>query len=356
MFKVKPKANESLNELDSKATIQNLIAEPLELLKVKVLEMLRANTDPKWQVELTKLKTILTQAEDMANTIHKKLGNIPLPMGMYESKLDESDFIPNANYLTPDKAKIDSWSKQKAMQWLDNMYDKLYDYQQRNQTSSMDSTNQAIQAVQQYLIQKGILKEAASQEAYALHRLTDIGQDAAQNFIEANPNVNLKKLMSDLVNDKAYRYIVRDIVKGTADKVYVKQFAKKYGELAESTGTSKSVTELVESIVTQTILEMYQPVDFDPSIHKTLEVGAVDYELDPTGEIIYAYMPFKEETENAVTVPFKKEYIESYADVEINSQDDLDSMDQSAIDKFVKNIFKRSDKDQILKKVIAINK
>jgi hypothetical protein len=82
----------------------------------------------------------------------------------------------------------------------------------------------------------------------------------------------------------------------------------------------------------------------------------VDYELDPTGKILYAYMPFKEEEENAVTVPFKKEYIESYADIEINSQEDLDAMDQEPIDKFVKNAFKRADSAQILNKVLAINK
>lgn len=133
----------------------------------------------------------------------------------------------------------------------------------------------------------------------------------------------------------------------------------KFDEVSESklgTPTSKSVTKLIESIVHQTILEMYQPVDYDPNIHKTLEVGAVDYELDPTGKILYAYMPFKEEEENAVTVPFKKEYIESYADIEINSQEDLDAMDQEPIDKFVKNAFKRADSAQILNKVLAINK
>ena len=414
------------------------------------------------------------------------------------------------------------------------------------------------------------ISEAATQEAYLLHRMTDCGQDAAQDFIEANPNVDIKKLLRDLVSNKAYRYTVRDIVKGTADKVYIKQFTRKYGKLTEATivgpyknilqqlhvattqdtfddvlalarkttmftksevlddlkkyrasvgqadlgtelypqamadqdalkaaapqpkqmsssdlqklkaltkqrqqimfdmeqeaepeggpiadkygrelekldkaiaklkgiaearqvhpvvmqsmqrnaksktvkldsfsGTDSEkiidflnsekisfkkigpiftitldrntpkasvilsqlrriakfdevnearnpVTELVESIVHQTILEMYQPVEFDPNIHKTLEVGAVDYELDPTGKILYAYMPFKEESENAVTVPFKKEYIESFADVEINSQEDLDTMDQSRLDMFVKNVFKRADKDQILKKVLAI--
>lgn len=79
------------------------------------------------------------------------------------------------------------------------------------------------------------LQEASvSDEAYALHRMTDCGQDAAQTFIDSNPNVDIKKLLRDLIADKAYRYIVRDVVKGDVDPIYKKQFAKKYGTLAEN--------------------------------------------------------------------------------------------------------------------------
>lgn len=119
---------------------------------------------------------------------------------------------------------------------------------------------------------------------------------------------------------------------------------------------NKSVTELIETIVRQTILEMNQAVKYDPSIHKTIETGAIDYELDASGNIVYAMVPFKEESQSAVSVPFKIEYIESLLDEKLGSQTDLDSADQERISKFVNNVFTRSDSNQILKKVLVLNK
>jgi hypothetical protein len=61
-----------------------------------------------------------------------------------------------------------------------------------------------------------ILKEAASQEAYIIHRITGAGQDAAQNFIDDN-KLNGKKL-ADYVkrhSNSKEKYDLRDIIAGT---------------------------------------------------------------------------------------------------------------------------------------------
>jgi hypothetical protein len=64
---------------------------------------------------------------------------------------------------------------------------------------------------------------------------------------------------------------------------------------------------------------------YDSTKHKTLLTGAIDYELD--GDNIVAYLPFEEEPEQAVKITFPKSKLESYLDVEIDSDEDLQDLD-----------------------------
>jgi uncharacterized protein YqeY len=78
---------------------------------------------------------------------------------MNEAMLNEATIL-GANYLTPLKKEIDSWKKEDAYAWLNQMYDQMYDHQQRNRDLDLRSTDQAIQAVTKYLEKTGLLKEA----------------------------------------------------------------------------------------------------------------------------------------------------------------------------------------------------
>lgn len=77
----------------------------------------------------------------------------------FESFLNEATIL-GANYMTPTKKEIDSWKKEDAYAWLNQMYDRMYDHQQRNRDLDLRSTDQAIQAVTKYLEKTGLLKEA----------------------------------------------------------------------------------------------------------------------------------------------------------------------------------------------------
>lgn len=95
--------------------------------------------------------------------------------------------------------------------------------------------------------------------------------------------------------------------------------------------TSKSVTELIESIVSQTILEAYEPVMYDPNIHKTLDSGAMDFEFNAANpNTIQVFAPFKEEPNVMVHMKISKKYFDDLLDNGyIESQEDLDSMEMN---------------------------
>ena len=95
--------------------------------------------------------------------------------------------------------------------------------------------------------------------------------------------------------------------------------------------TSKSVTELIESIVSQTILEAYEPVIYDPNIHKTLDSGAMDFEFNKSEpNTIQVFAPFKEEPNVMVHMKINKKYFDDLLDDGyIESQEDLDSMEMN---------------------------
>ena len=95
--------------------------------------------------------------------------------------------------------------------------------------------------------------------------------------------------------------------------------------------TSKSVTELIESIVSQTILEAYEPVMYDPNIHKTLDSGAMDFEFNKSEpNTIQVFAPFKEEPNVMVHMKINKKYFDDLLDDGyIESQEDLDSMEMN---------------------------
>jgi hypothetical protein len=95
--------------------------------------------------------------------------------------------------------------------------------------------------------------------------------------------------------------------------------------------TSKSVTELIESIVSQTILEAYEPVMYDPNIHKTLDSGAMDFEFNAANpKTIQVFAPFKEEPNVMVHMKINKKYFDDLLDDGyIESQEDLDSMEMN---------------------------
>ena len=118
----------------------------------------------------------------------------------------------------------------------------------------------------------------------------------------------------------------------------------------------KLLTKLIRDAVEQAMTETADAndyVDYNPTMHKRLETGAADFELDPTGTIVYAYMPFEEEANVHVRVPFKKEFIEGFTEETIDNQADLDNLSYD-IGKYVKSVMTRPDKDQILKKVLKL--
>ena len=93
--------------------------------------------------------------------------------------------------------------------------------------------------------------------------------------------------------------------------------------------SSKSVTELIESVVRQTIIEAYEPVMFDPMLHKTLDSGAMDYEYDVSNpNTINVFAPFKEEPNVMVHMKISKKYFDDLLDDGyIESQEDLDAIE-----------------------------
>jgi len=267
------------------------------------------------------------------------------------------------------------------------------------------------------------IQEAASQEAYAIHRMTLAGQDATQNFIDANPGLNIKKLINDLSRNLVNKFEVRDVITNKAHDVIKKKFTKAYvsklneasidlyqeleptlNELYSKLNTIinsttdpkykqaiqgllnsyeaienkmsqvtskmgvvpviesavntnyKLLTKLIQGAVRQIVNESQANnfVAFNPTIHKSVVQGAIDYELDPSGTIVYAYVPFKEEPNVSVQLPLKKEYVESYADAIISNQSNLDQMDSASLDSFIKNMFKRPDSKYIISKVLKL--
>ena len=77
-----------------------------------------------------------------------------------------------------------------------------------------------------------------SDEAYAIHRFTNCGQDAAQNFIDDN-NIDAEKLVKYLKKTDneglRNRYMVRDIIGGKVDKKIQQKFIKSFVSLNENT-------------------------------------------------------------------------------------------------------------------------
>jgi hypothetical protein len=180
------------------------------------------------------------------------------------------------------------------------------------------------------------IQESASQEAYAIHRMTDSGQDAAQDFIDSNPNLNIKKLISDLSRKLVNKYNVRDVISGVAPELQIKKFMKTYtnknmkeSKITEAKQTNK-LTKLIESIIRRTILELKanDAVMFDSNIHKTLEKGAMDFEFNESDpKTIHVFAPFKEELNVMVHMKINKMYFDNLLDSGyIESQEDLDSM------------------------------
>ncbi len=84
---------------------------------------------------------------------------------------------------------------------------------------------------------KSLLKEV-SDEAYTIHRFTNCGQNAAQDFIDDN-NVDGEKLVKFLKKTDneglRNRYMVRDIIAGKTDKNTKQKFIKSFSSLSEAT-------------------------------------------------------------------------------------------------------------------------
>lgn len=75
---------------------------------------------------------------------------------------------------------------------------------------------------------------------------------------------------------------------------------------------------------------------YDPKKHKTLMVGAIDYEL--IGDKIKAFLPFEEEPEYMVEFPdVNKSELEDWLGIEIETQEDLDRAEMNDIRKFYMN-------------------
>jgi hypothetical protein len=85
---------------------------------------------------------------------------------------------------------------------------------------------------------KPLLKEV-SDAAYTIHRFTDCGQNAAQDFIDDN-NIDAEKLIKYLKKTDneglRNRYMVRDIIGGKTDKNAKQKFIKSFSSLNENTG------------------------------------------------------------------------------------------------------------------------
>ena len=78
------------------------------------------------------------------------------------------------------------------------------------------------------------VNESNSNQAYSLHRMTSCGQNAAQNFIENNPNVDIDKLINDLSRKIVSAFMVKDIINNTSADVHKRIFSREYGELNEN--------------------------------------------------------------------------------------------------------------------------
>jgi hypothetical protein len=84
---------------------------------------------------------------------------------------------------------------------------------------------------------KPLLKEV-SDSAYTIHRFTNCGQNAAQDFIDDN-NIDAEKLIKYLKKTDneglRNRYMVRDIIGGKTDKNAKQKFIKSFSSLNENT-------------------------------------------------------------------------------------------------------------------------
>jgi hypothetical protein len=77
-----------------------------------------------------------------------------------------------------------------------------------------------------------------------------------------------------------------------------------------------------------------QAPKYDPTKHKTLMRGAIDYELQ--GDNIVAYLPFEEEAEDAVEYTFPAKQLEDYLGLgeKITDNEELQNLDSDKIDRF----------------------
>jgi hypothetical protein len=173
---------------------------------------------------------------------------------------------------------------------------------------------------------------------------------------KAELNKELKQLridMEDEGNESKANYYGRQLNKLEDKLVKITKQLDDYDMSESRLGkpTSKSVTKLIESIVSQTILEAHEPVMFDPMIHKTPEMGAMDFTLMPDNKTVEVAMPFKEELELQVAVPVLKSYFDAISDTPINTQEDLDDLDYENVTRDIQNLFKRPD---LFKKYITV--
>lgn len=98
---------------------------------------------------------------------------------------------------------------------------------------------------------KELLNEV-SDEAYTLHRFTNCGQNAAQDFIDDN-KIDAKKLIKFLKRTDnegmRNRYMVRDVIGGKTDKNVKQKFIKLYKESVIKEKLNNNEYQMVDGIV-----------------------------------------------------------------------------------------------------------
>jgi hypothetical protein len=109
--------------------------------------------------------------------------------------------------------QLESWMYSKLTVALENL-NSVHD--------AMDGNDGTVESV----------KEAASQDAYMIHRLTGCGQDAAQNFIDDN-KIDASKLIKYLQKypNSKENYDAKNIINGTGVgtiKSFVNRFVKEF--------------------------------------------------------------------------------------------------------------------------------
>ena len=101
--------------------------------------------------------------------------------------------IPEWAMVVAQHADGEWWFYESLPKIVANVGFKSYDRSENQMPANIKTNPNNWETTATYIsrLKESVIKEAASQEAYLLHRMTDVGQDAAQNFIDANPSVDV---------------------------------------------------------------------------------------------------------------------------------------------------------------------